>query len=227
MKAMILAAGRGERMRPLTDVLPKALLEAGGTPLIVHQITALVAAGFSEIIINYAYRGEQLVAALGEGAAFGARITYAPEPPGALETGGGIFNALAQLGGPAFVVVNADVWTDYPYARLRQAPAGLAHLVLVDNPTHHPDGDFALDGQGRVDARNEGQRLTFSGIGVYRPALFAGCRPGVFPLAPLLRTALRAGAVSGEHYAGRWVDVGTPARLAALDQALRAAPRDE
>ncbi len=226
MKAMILAAGRGERMRPLTDILPKALLKAGGKPLIVHQITALVAAGFSEIVINHAHLGEQLVAALGEGAAFGARITYSPEPPGALETGGAIFNALARLEGTAFVVVNADVWTDYPYARLRQPPTGLAHLVLVDNPPYHPEGDFALDGQGRLAEHGE-ERLTFSGIGVYRSELFAACRPGAFPLAPLLRAALRAGEVSGEHYAGRWVDVGTPARLATLDRALCAATQDE
>lgn len=229
MKAMILAAGRGERMRPLTDTTPKPLLEVGGKPLIMHQITALVAGGFSEIVINHAHLGAQLVAALGDGAALGARITYSPEPPGALETGGGIFQALDVLAGPAFVVINGDVWTDYPYARLRHTPAGLAHLVLVDNPAHHRGGDFALRSTGAVvectadTAVNEGPPcLTFSGIGVYRPALFEACQPGAFPLAPLLREAMRSGQVSGEHHPGRWVDVGTPARLKELDERLRA-----
>lgn len=223
MKAMILAAGRGERMRPLTDTTPKPLLEAGGKPLIVHQITALVAAGYSDIVINHAHLGERLVAALGNGARFGAHIVYSAEPPGALETGGGIFQALDRLGGPAFVVVNGDIWTDYPYARLLREPAGLAHLVLVDNPPHHPAGDFVLrDGLvGEGVGEGETPRLTFSGIGVYRPGLFAGCRPGAFPLAPLLRAAMAQGLVSGEHYTGRWVDVGTPARLAELDRQLQ------
>ncbi len=219
MKAMVLAAGRGERMRPLTDRVPKPLLELAGKPLIQYHIEALREAGFRELVINHAHLGQQLVERLGDGGQFGVRIHYSPEPPGALETGGGIRRALPLLGDGAFVVINADIWTDYPYRKLCREPEGLAHLVLVDNPAHHPDGDFQL--RGTLLAAQGGSRLTFSGIGVYRPALFDGAPRGAFPLAPLLRAAMPAGQVSGEHYCGRWVDIGTPQRLAELDQQLR------
>jgi N-acetyl-alpha-D-muramate 1-phosphate uridylyltransferase len=217
-KAMILAAGRGERMRPLTDHTPKPLLEAGGRPLIGHHLTALAKAGVREVVVNHAHLGAQIEAALGDGAAYGLRLRYSPEAV-ALETGGGIFRALPILGPDPFVVVNGDVWTDFDLGDLGLAESDLAHLVLVDNPVHHPAGDFVLEGDRVRDA--DGPRLTFSGIGVYRPALFDGCTAGRFPLAPLLRTAMAAGRVSGEHYRGRWVDVGTPERLAALDRELR------
>jgi MurNAc alpha-1-phosphate uridylyltransferase len=215
MKAMILAAGRGERMRPLTDHTPKPLLRIGGQTLIEHHIHALVRAGINELVINHAHLGERLVAALGDGTAYGATIHWSPEPDGALETGGGIFNALSLLGDAPFVVVNADIWTDFDFSGLPVQPDGLAHLVLVDNPEHHPEGDFALDGT-RV-ARGGPVRLTFSGIGVYRCELFAGCSAGAFPLAPLLCTAMDAGQVTGQHYAGSWFDIGTPDRLAAIN----------
>jgi MurNAc alpha-1-phosphate uridylyltransferase len=215
---MILAAGRGERMRPLTDHTPKPLLEAGGRSLIGHHLAALARAGVREVVVNHAHLGAQIERALGDGAAYGLRIRYSPEEV-ALETGGGIFRALPLLGPDPFIVVNGDVWTDFDPARLRLADADLAHLVLVDNPAHHPAGDFVLNGERVTDAG--GQRLTFSGVGVYRPALFDGCAPGRFPLAPLLRAAIAVGRVSGEHHRGCWVDVGTPERLAALDRELR------
>ncbi len=215
MKAMILAAGRGERMRPLTDRTPKPLLRIGGQTLIEHHVHALVRAGINELVINHAHLGEQLVAALGEGGAYGATIHWSPEPEGALETGGGIFNALSLLNDEPFVVVNADIWTDFDCADLPAQPDGLAHLVLVDNPAHHPQGDFVLD--GTQVSRDGPVQLTFSGIGVYRHELFTGCSAGAFPLAPLLRTAMDAGQVSGQHYAGRWFDIGTPERLEAIN----------
>jgi MurNAc alpha-1-phosphate uridylyltransferase len=218
---MLLAAGRGERMRPLTDATPKPLLEAGGRTLVERLIERLAAAGFTELVINHAHLGHRIEAALGDGTRFGVRIAYSPEAT-ALETAGGIANALPLLGGAPFAAINADLHTDFPFARLRDALRGdeLAHLVLVDNPPHHPLGDFAL-ADGRV--RNAGPvMLTFSGIGVYRPALFAGIAPGAkAQLAPLLRRAADAEQVSGTRYRGRWVDVGTPERLAALDAALR------
>ncbi len=216
MKAMILAAGRGERLRPLTDGTPKPLIPVGGRPLIVHLIEGLARGGLTELVINHAHLGERLVAQLGTGAALGVTIQYSPEAPGALETGGGVYQALALLGPTPFAVVNGDIWTDYPFARLPRAPSGLAHLVLVDNPPHNPTGDFALVGG---HARNEGEpRLTFSGVGVYRPEFFGECRPGRFALAPLVRTAAAHGQVTGEHYRGEWVDVGTPERLRSLQQ---------
>ncbi|MBK9950006.1 MAG: nucleotidyltransferase family protein [Candidatus Competibacteraceae bacterium] len=224
MKAMILAAGRGERMRPLTDHSPKPLLPVAGKPLIFHHLEALRAAGFREIVVNTGHLGEQLPAALGDGHRWGVRIAYSPEPPDALETGGGIFQALPLLGPGPFLVVNGDVWTSYPFARLSAKLAGLAHLVLVDNPSHHAKGDFSLeDDSGRV--RESGTaRLTFSGISVLRPELFAGCRPGRFPLGPLLRRAMAINQVSGEHFTGAWRDIGTPQRLAELDRELQQQP---
>lgn len=218
MKAMILAAGRGERMRPLTDTTPKPLLPVAGRPLIVHHLAALATAGIHDVVINHAHLGDRIEAALGDGRAHGVRIRYSAEPAGALETGGGILQALPLLGDEPFLVVNGDVWCDCPYADLPPRPAGLAHLVLVDNPAHHPQGDFAL-ADGRVRER-DGRGLTYSGIGVFDPALFAGHAPGRFPLAPLLHAAIARDAVAGEHWTGRWVDVGTPERLRALDAEL-------
>ncbi|HDP89676.1 MAG TPA: nucleotidyltransferase family protein [Thioalkalivibrio sp.] len=215
---MILAAGRGERMRPLTDATPKPLLEAGGKPLIEYHLAALHAGGFGEVVINTAHLGHQLEDALGDGARYGLSIRYSHEPPGALETGGGIHRALPLLGDAPFLVVNGDVWCDYPLRPHVLADNDLAHLVLVDNPPQHPAGDFHLC-DGRVHRDGE-PRLTFSGIGYYRPGLFRDCAPGRFPLAPLLRMAMDAGRVSGEHHAGHWSDVGTPERLAALDAFL-------
>jgi MurNAc alpha-1-phosphate uridylyltransferase len=216
---MILAAGRGERMRPLTDRVPKPLLEAGGRPLIHYQIEALRDAGFVELVINHAHLGEQLRERLGDGSGYGVRIAWSAEPEGALDTGGGIRHALALLGDAPFVVVNGDIWTDYPYRQLRREPDGLAHLVLVDNPEHHPRGDFCLDDSGWLGEGEPG--LTFSGIGLYRPQLFVGHPDGRFPLAPLLRDAIGKGRVSGEHYHGGWMDIGTPERLAELDAQMQ------
>lgn len=224
MKAMILAAGRGERMRPLTDTCPKPLLEAGGKPLIAWHIERLASAGIRDLVINHAHLGEMLEARLGDGAAYGVHIAWSPEPPGALETAGGIGNALPLLGHDTFLVVNGDIWCDYDAQRLatkalQLASQTLAHLVLVANPEHNPSGDFCLDGE-RIVAEG-GMKLTFSGIGIYRPALFAGIARGSrAKLAPLLREAIVAGRVSGEVHAGRWIDVGTPARLAELDREL-------
>lgn len=218
MKAMILAAGKGERMRPLTLHTPKPLLEAGGRPLIEHHILALAAAGFRELVINHAWLGEQIEAHLGDGARFGVAIRYSAEGE-PLETGGGIHRALPLLGEAPFAVVNGDVWCDYDFARLRRPLAGLARLVLVDNPPHHPGGDFHLDGT-RVIEQGE-PRLTYSGLAVLHPALFDGCTAGAFKLAPLLRQAMARGAVEGERHPGRWVDVGTPERLAEVDRLIR------
>jgi MurNAc alpha-1-phosphate uridylyltransferase len=218
MKAMILAAGRGERMRPLTDETPKPLIEVGGSPVIVHLIQALAKAGLCDIVINYAHLGERIVERLGDGGNLGVNIRYSPETSGALETGGGIYNALPLLDGDPFVVINGDVWTDYPFAHLPRRLSGVAHLVLVDNPPHHIVGDFALQ-DTRVSAEGS-PKLTFSGIGVYARALFQDCRPGKFRLVPLLKRAMHTGLVSGEHYSGGWVDVGTDERRRELDERL-------
>lgn len=215
---MILAAGRGERLRPLTDERPKPLLPVGGHPLIAWHLARLAAAGVEQVVINTAWLGEQIEAYVGDGSAWGVAVAYSREPAGGLETGGGIHRALGLLGGGPFWVVNGDIWCDFPLARLPREPAGAAHLVLVDNPEHNPAGDFALRG-GRVHAQGQ-PRLTFAGIAALRPALLAGCRPGCFPLAPLLRRAAAAGAVSGERWPGPWHDAGTPARLQALRDTL-------
>ena len=223
---MILAAGLGERMRPLTDHTPKPLLMAGGKSLIVWQIERLRAAGFGELVINHAHLGQQIEDVLGDGTGFGVRIQYSDEGR-PLETAGGIATALPWLGDAPFLVTNGDVYAEYDYVRLRSVlaamaddPARLAHLVLVDNPAHHPQGDFCLHA-GQVQETGT-PRLTFSGIGCYRPELFSGLRPGEkAKLAPLLKAAMVEGRVSGEHFSGRWEDVGTPERLAALDQELR------
>ena len=218
MKAMILAAGRGERLRPLTDQVPKPLVAAGGKPLIVHLIEGLVRAGIADIIVNTAHLGEKIQAALKDGRALGATIRYSPEE-GALETGGGIFQALPLLGEDPFLVVNGDIGTAFPFERLKHQPVDLAHLVLVPNPPHHPQGDFHLDGDRACDSGSP--RLTFGGIGLYRPALFEGCRAGRFPLAPLLRSAMAADRVSAECWDGFWMDIGTLERLETFDRHLR------
>jgi len=228
-KAMILAAGLGERMRPLTDYTPKPLLVVGGKPLIVWQIERLREAGFTDLVINHAHLGQQLEARLGDGRALGVRIAWSRESA-PLETAGGIATALPLLGELPFLVCNGDVYSTFAYARLhavlqdmRTHAGHWAHLVLVDNPPHHPNGDFVLDGD-RVCVPTEGHfaRLTFSGMGCYRPALFADILPGTSAkLAPLLKAAMSQSRVSGEYFSGRWEDVGTPARLQALDQELQ------
>lgn len=219
MKAMILAAGRGERMRPLTDHTPKPLLRAGGHCLIEHLIVALVNAGFRDLIVNLSHLGERIEDHLGSGGRYGACITYSWERPEPLETAGGIRQALPLLGDAPFLVVNGDIATDFPFARLHSQPSGDAHLVLVPNPAHHPEGDFALEGL-QVSAALQGRR-TFAGIGVYRPSLFAALPLGRAPLAPLLRQAIPRQTVTGEIYPGFWMDVGTTDRLRELDTVLR------
>ncbi|MDX3904549.1 MAG: nucleotidyltransferase family protein [Pigmentiphaga sp.] len=225
MRAMILAAGRGERMRPLTDTTPKPLLPAGGKPLIVWHIERLVAAGLRDIVINHAWLGASIEQALGDGARWGAHLNYSPEAR-ALETAGGIRQALPLLGDEPFLVINGDIWTDWDPAAAYAAGAALLRddrlgwLVLVDNPAHHPAGDFHLAPSGLV--QDADPRLTFAGIGVYRPALFDGLPAGEpARLAPLLRAAMAGGRVAGAHHAGRWTDVGTPQRLAELDASLQ------
>ncbi|HEU0189208.1 MAG TPA: nucleotidyltransferase family protein [Gallionella sp.] len=242
MKAMLLAAGRGERMRPLTDLTPKPLLEAGGKPLIVYHIEKLARAGITDLVINHAHLGTQIETALGDGSMFGARIRYSNEGT-ALETAGGIAFALPLLlpspsrggiegGGEPFAVINSDIYCDYNFAHLAEHAAALkasrdiAHLVLVDNPPHHPNGDFLLH-EGRLLPTNDRRlttndsKLTFSGIGIYKPALFANIARGTkAQLAPLLCAQIALGKVSGEHHHGIWMDVGTPERLAELDSQI-------
>jgi N-acetyl-alpha-D-muramate 1-phosphate uridylyltransferase len=224
LRAMILAAGRGERMRPLTDRTPKPLLEVGGKPLIVWHIENLVGAGIREIVVNHSHLGRQIEAALGDGSRFGASIRYSPEEH-ALETAGGIANALPLLGGDLFIVINGDIYCEYDFARLTaradtmRSNGDTAHLVMVSNPAQHPDGDFGLLQQRITEGT---PKLTFSGIGVYRPGLFADIpRGSIAPLAPLLRAQIALGKVSGEHHRGLWVDVGTPQRLTELDMQVR------
>jgi MurNAc alpha-1-phosphate uridylyltransferase len=242
MRAMILAAGRGERMRPLTLARPKPLLTVGGEALIEHHLRALAAAGIREVVVNLSWLGEQIPAALGDGDRFGLAIRYSDEGPEPLETGGGVLRALhllCPMGVESFLVLNGDVWMDYPYARLRERyERGLpgrdqAHLVLVPNPDHNPRGDFALL-EGRMVEPVPGMssdtevarrlaalpRYTFSGLGVYHPSLFNGCSDGAFKLAPLLRAAAVQGRVGLELFDGDWQDIGTPARLEALNARL-------
>lgn len=228
MRAMLLAAGRGKRMRPLTDRTPKPLLEVGGKRLIVWHIENLVRAGICEIVINHAHLGTQIEKTLGDGSRFGAHIQYSPEAI-ALETAGGIANALPLLGEEPFAVINGDIFCDYDFAHLPeravalQAHGDTVHLVLVDNPPHHPNGDFHLhDGRlipiGEQRLTTSGSMFTFSGIGIYQPGLFTDIpRGNIAPLAPLLRAQIALGKVSGEHHQGFWVDAGTPQRLAELD----------
>lgn len=217
MKAMILAAGKGERLRPLTLHTPKPLVRVGDKPLIEYHIEALARAGIRELVINHAWLGAQIEAALGDGARWGVRIAYSPEGE-PLETGGGIRKALPLLGDQPFVVVNGDIFTDYDFARLCDIEVASAHLVLVDNPEHHAEGDFAWC-EGRLVPDREGvPRLTYSGIAVLHPRLFADSPEGAFRLAPLLRRALDVGMVRGEHFTGCWLDVGTHERLAQAER---------
>ncbi|MCG8425943.1 MAG: nucleotidyltransferase family protein, partial [Chromatiales bacterium] len=195
--AMILAAGRGERMRPLTDYTPKPLLPVAGKPLIEYHIDHLVQGGFKRIVINYAHLGEQIVERIGTGRRWGIKVSYSAEPEGALETGGGIAKALPLLGDAPFLVVNGDIWSDYPLAQLACPIGMLAHLVLVGNPQHHAEGDFHLDQNSALHQQGM-PKLTFSGIGVYRPELFASCPSGAFPLGPLLRSMMDRGRIRGE-----------------------------
>lgn len=218
MQAMILAAGLGTRMGRLTRDIPKPLLEAGGKPLLQYHLEALARAGVREIVINHARLGAQIERAFGDGRRFGVRVRYSPEGETPLETGGGIRHALPLLGEAPFIVVNADIWTDFPFASLPADSGDLAHLIMVSNPAHHPDGDFRLEDDRISNA--PGSRLTYSGVAVFRPALFEDLHDGAFPLAPVLRQAIDRGAVSGYHYQGRWLDVGTPERLAALERQL-------
>ena len=223
MKAMILAAGRGERMRPITDHTPKPLIAVAGRPLINWHLDALQAAGITEFVVNTGWLSERLHAHLGDGRARGLSIAWSDEGWPALETGGGIHRALPLLGDAPFLLVNGDVWTDYPLARLVERAArlpeqDLAHLVLVPNPAHNPRGDFGLAGGRMIPACAES--LTYSGIAVLRPALFAEADAGAFPLAPLLRDAAIRGRVGAELHGGRWSDVVTPERLATLETQL-------
>jgi MurNAc alpha-1-phosphate uridylyltransferase len=242
MRAIILAAGRGERMRPLTLTRPKPLLEIGGMALIEHHLYGLAGAGIREVVVNLSWLGEQLPAALGDGSRYGLAIAYSDEGPEPLETGGGIFRALPLLcpmGVEPFLALNGDVWMQYPYAELVERYSGglprkdQAHLVLVPNPEHNPRGDFAFE-DGRMIEPVPGlaadtavaariaalPRLTFSGLGVYQPSLFNGCSDGVFKLAPILRAAAVQGRVSVEAFEGDWLDIGTPERLEALRKRL-------
>jgi len=232
LKALLFAAGLGERMRPLTDTTPKPLLSVGGKRLIEWHLGKLAAIGVDEVVVNTSWLADQFPQALGDGSRWGLRIHYAYEGTAPLETGGGMCNALQWLGTAPFIAVNGDIWCDADLAALPRAPDGEAHLLLVDNPAHNLRGDFAIDNDGHVHSDGD-SRLTFSGIGVYRRSLFAGWRevigdvagteltPPRFKLAPLLRAAMGRGAVTGTHHRGRWTDVGTPERLQLLDAALR------
>lgn len=218
MKVMILAAGRGERMGELTAHCPKPLLKVAGRSLIEHQIMALKSQGFDEFVINVAYLGEQIKRALVTGEKWGVNIEYSDEGCHVLETGGGILNALPLLGTEPFLLVNADVWGDYPYAKLRTKTDKNIHLVLVSNPAHNSEGDFdLLDG---LVVSAGGEALTYSGIGVFNPAIFTGKATGIFPLAPIIRDLIVTGQVSGEQHQGEWIDVGTPERLADVELKL-------
>jgi MurNAc alpha-1-phosphate uridylyltransferase len=229
--ALIFAAGLGERMRPLSEHTPKPLLPAGDKPLIEWHLEKLAAAAVRYVVINTSHLAEQFPARLGDGSRWGLRIRYAYEGATPLETGGGMLNALPLLGPEPFIAINGDIWCDVDLASLPTEPEGLAHLLLVDNPAHHPQGDFSLHGNQVVDDGDA--RLTFSGIGVYRPELLAQWhqvidnvaqaegQPPRFKLAPLLRDAMRREQISGSHHRGHWTDVGTPERLVSLDVQLR------
>lgn len=215
---MILAAGRGERMRPLTDHTPKPLLPVGEKPLIVWHLEHLAQAGFKEVVINHAHLGSQIEAALGDGAKWGLHIKYSPEHV-ALETAGGIANALELLGSEPFLVINGDVFTDIPFEHLVLAPSKLMHLVLIDNPPQHSQGDFVFESE--IIKLEGGSKLTFSGVGVYHPALFAEIKRGEpAKLAPILRQAIADNKATAEYFKGVWHDIGTPERLMALNQQL-------
>jgi N-acetyl-alpha-D-muramate 1-phosphate uridylyltransferase len=222
MKAMLLAAGRGERMRPLTDHTPKPLLRVAGRPLIAWHLAALARAGIHEVIINVSWLGEQIRAALGDGRDFGLSIRYSEEGSPPLETGGGIFQALPLLGAEPFLVVNGDTFTDVDLTSLQLSAAADARLVMVPNPPQHPQGDFVLEGD--LLQAGAGPTLTYSGIGIFSPALFTGCAAGQFPLLPLLKRAIAAHRLQGQLHTGQWLDIGTPERLAALNRTLTQGP---
>lgn len=214
MKAMILAAGRGERLRPLTDKVPKPLVKVGGKALIEWQLEKLKDANFNDVVINVAYLGDEIERALGDGSRFRLRIHYSRELDGALESGGGIVKALPLLGSDPFVLLNSDIWTDFDLSRLSLPDGRAGHLVLVDNPGHKRQGDFSLS--GRTIANVGAEKLTYTGIAVLTAGLFADCKPERFPLVPVLRRAAESGLLSGERYNGAWFDAGTPDRLQAL-----------
>jgi N-acetyl-alpha-D-muramate 1-phosphate uridylyltransferase len=217
---MVMAAGRGERMRPITDTLPKPLVPVAGKPLIGYHLERLARAGIKEVVINLSWLGDRIKAALGDGRAYGLSIAYSEEGPVPLETGGGIFKALSLLGTGPFLVVNGDTWSDIDYAHLALEDEADGRIVLVHNPTHNTRGDFGLEGDIVVD--READRFTYSGVGIYRPGFFAGCSPGRFPMLPLMKRAIAARALRGQLHRGEWCDVGTPERLAALDAEVRA-----
>ena len=215
MICMILAAGKGERLRPLTESVPKALVEVRGETLLERHLAAVRRAGIDTVVINLGWLGEQIVDRVGSGSAYGLNVLYSPEGDNILETGGGIYRALPMLGADPFLVINADIYTDMPLPEITLLPNDLGHLVLVPTPDYRDRGDFALAGD-RV-ANEGGTLLTFSGVAVYRPEFFADCRPGRFPLAPMLRDAADAGRLGGTRYDGCWRDVGTPERLSELN----------
>lgn len=217
MKAMILAAGRGERMRPLTDAIPKPLLTVANKTLIEYHIEALLKAGISELVINCAWLGQQIMDTLGDGSRYGVTIIYSDEGEQALETAGGIINALSLLGDDPFIVINGDIWCNYDFSGLPHTIEGLAHLVMVNNPEHNPQGDFSLQDDGKL-ATEGNNKLTFSGIGVYRAELFENLPADKQPLAPILRHAMQQGMVTGEVHQGEWLDIGTPERLEEINQ---------
>ncbi len=220
MNAMILAAGRGRRMRPLTDRCPKPLLEVAGQPLIARHLEGLARAGCDTVVVNVAWLGDQLRSYLGDGSAWGLRVVISDEGGEGLETAGGIVRALPWLRHGPFWVINGDIWTDFELASLPRRPPGLGHLVLVDNPPHNPDGDFSLRGS-RVANRRGQPGLTYAGIASFSPGLFDGCSEAVAPLGPLLRAAADRGELAGSHHRGEWFDVGTPERLAEVDEVVR------
>lgn len=229
MKVMILAAGRGERMRPLTDNTPKPLLPVAGEPLIARHISRLAAVGLTDLVINVSHLGEQVVDYCGEGDRWGVRIAYSPEEE-ALETAGGLLQALPLLGEAPFMVVNGDIWTDFPFGQLAShhlRPGETAHLVMVDNPPQHPEGDFLIDADGWVRRRTTGVGWTYAGLGIYTPEFLAGMTPGKLPLRPLLDAAIDARQLGAQVYSGQWQDVGTPERLAVLNEEVRQQTMDE
>lgn len=211
MKAMILAAGRGARMQPLTNTTPKPLLTVSGTPLIVHHLRALAAIGIRDVVINTWYLGDQIIALIGNGTRFGLNISYSIEEP-LMDTGGGIVKALPLLGEDPFVVISADIFTNFPLHTLPTTPVGLAHLVLVENPSYHLNGDFSLN-KGQVTSLDVTNGLTYGNIGVFRPEFFVAAPSGPFPLGNLLRSHVAANLVTGQYYSGVWRNIGTPSEL--------------
>ncbi len=218
--AMILAAGRGERLRPLTDSTPKPLLTAGTSSLIEHHLHKLSDAGYSDIVINIGHLGQQIIDSLGDGSCYRLNIHYSDERDEVLETGGGIFKALPLLKSEEFLVINGDIWTDFNFAVLPEKIKGSAHLVLVENPPHHPQGDFSLQKDFLIEKENSLPSWTYSGIGIYSHTLFDGCAEERFPLAPLLKQHIAGNRVTGEIFTGKWFDIGTRQRLEELNKMI-------